>query len=134
MTCVFVALCAFDTGVVLILFNGLFVAFGVIISLVLAEEVFVMFGMFGELAVLVSDAVFLLSLCLVVLQKMNTDSKSAYRLWKTHLRRISYPVKVYQGLRAIFTLVSKVFCVCFAFALPHLVIGKTPANFSANQK
>ena len=78
MTCVFVVLCVFDTGVVLIEFTEVFVALGVLISLVLAVEVFVMFGVVGVLAVLVSDAVFLLSLCLVVLQEMNMHSKSAH--------------------------------------------------------
>ena len=38
-------------------------------------------------------------------------------------------------VRAIFTWVSKVICVCFGFSLPCLVIGlKTSSNFSTNQK
>lgn len=71
MTCVFMALCAFDTGVVLTEFAVVFVAFAVLILLILAVKVFVLFGVF---AVLVSDAVFLFSLCLVALQEMKTYS------------------------------------------------------------
>lgn len=60
----FVVLSAFDTGVVLIEFVTAFVAFVVLISLVLLERVFVTL----EVAVvLVSEVVFLLSRCLVVL-------------------------------------------------------------------
>ena len=64
MTCVFVVLSAFDTGVGLIEFVALFVAFVVPVSLVLVEKVFVMLDV---AVVFVSEAVFLLSLCLVVL-------------------------------------------------------------------
>ena len=67
MTGVFVVVCVFDTGVVLI---ELTAVFGVLISLLLAVKVFVLLVV--VLVVLVSDAVFLLSLCLVVLQEMNT--------------------------------------------------------------
>lgn len=75
MTCVFDVLSAFDIGVVLIEFVTVFVTIEVLMSLVLVEEVFVMIGV---AVVLVSDAVFLLSLCLVVLQEMNMESKLAY--------------------------------------------------------
>ena len=74
MTGVFVVVCVFDTGVVLI---ELTAVFGVLISLLLAVKVFALLVV--VLVVLVSDAVFLLSLCLVVLQEMNTDSTSTYQ-------------------------------------------------------
>ena len=64
MTCVFDVLSEFDTGGVLIEFVTVFVTTEVLMSLVLVEEVFVMFDV---AVVLVSDAVFLFSLCLVVL-------------------------------------------------------------------
>ena len=69
----FVVLSAFDTGVELIEFVEVFVAFVVPTSLVLLERVFV-FVMLEVAVVLVSEVVFLLSLCLVVLSEMNIDS------------------------------------------------------------
>ena len=60
----FVVLSAFGTGVVLTEFVTVFVVFEVLISLVLLEKVFVTLGV---AVVLVSEVVFLLSLCLVVL-------------------------------------------------------------------
>ena len=60
----FVVLSAFDTGVELTEFVTVFVAFVVPISLVRLEKVFVTLDV---AVVLVSEVVFLLSLCLVVL-------------------------------------------------------------------
>lgn len=60
----FAVLSAFETGVVLIEFVTVFVAFVVPTSLVLLEKVFVTLDV---AVVLVSEVNFLLSLCLVVL-------------------------------------------------------------------